>query len=107
MGPKSYTTLGRRSNGAPVPRPAQCTAMRTLVASLLTAGLLAGCASSSGPNWTKPGASEQQIGRDTADCLAQAQIIRSGPQGPKTTIEQDRYRRCMTDRGYVAGTTQK
>lgn len=107
MGPKSYIRLGRRSNGAAVPWPPESSAMRTLVASLLTAGLLAGCASSSGANWTKPGVSEQQIGKDTADCLAQAQIIRSGPQGPQTTIEQDRYRRCMTDRGYVAGTTKK
>ena len=80
--------------------------MRTLVASLLAAGALAGCASS-GSDWSKPGASEQQVGRDTADCLGQAQIIRSGPQGPQTVIEQDRYRRCMTDRGYTAGTTKK
>jgi len=61
--------------------------------------LLAGCASSS--DWTKPGATQQQVGRDTADCLTLAQIVQSGPQGPRTTIQQDRYRACMQERGYA------
>ena len=63
--------------------------------------LLTGCASSSSSQWTKAGATEQQVNRDTADCLAQAQIVTSGPSGPRTEIQQDRYRRCMVDRGYA------
>ena len=81
--------------------------MRTLLASLVVAGCLAGCASSSrSDDWSKPGATQQQIGRDTADCLSQAQIVRSGPQGPRTTIQQDQYRECMTSRGYSSGSSK-
>ena len=69
---------------------------------LAAAGLLAACASSSSQDWAKPGATEQQIGRDTADCLLQAQIVQSGPQGPRTVIQQDQYRECMTSRGYTS-----
>lgn len=75
--------------------------MRALAVGLAALGLLAGCASSSSSDWTKAGASEQQVGRDTADCLASAQIITSGPQGPRTVIQQDRYRECMRQRGYA------
>ena len=39
--------------------------------------LLAGCASSS-PGWTKAGASEKQVGQDTNDCLAAAQMTVGG-----------------------------
>jgi len=75
--------------------------MRVLVVSLTALGLLAGCASSSS-DWAKAGASDQELGRDTADCLAGAQMMVSGGQGPpRTVIQQDRYRRCMTNRGYV------
>lgn len=101
MGPKSYVALRRKSNGAADARRSQCGAMRSLLASLLVAGCLAGCASSE--DWSKPGATKEQIGRDTADCLAQAQIVRSGPQGPRTTIQQDQYQNCMTSRGYKTG----
>jgi hypothetical protein len=75
--------------------------MRFVVISLTVWMLLAGCASSASDGWTKAGASEQQVGRDTADCLAGAQVIVGGPQGPRTTIQQDRYRRCMVERGYA------
>jgi len=63
--------------------------------------LLVGCASSAS-DWTKAGASEQQVGQDTADCLGGAQMIIAGAQGtPRTVIQQDRYRRCMLERGYA------
>ncbi len=74
--------------------------MRRIIIGMLVAGWLAGCASS-GSDWAKPGASQQQIGRDTNECLLDAQMIESGPQGPRTRIQQDRYQRCMTDRGYT------
>jgi len=76
--------------------------MRSLVVGLAVLGLLAGCASSS-PGWTKAGASEQQVGKDTNDCLAAAQMTVSGRPGepPRTVVQQDRYRRCMAERGYA------
>jgi len=64
-------------------------------------GLLGGCGSSSG-GWVKPGATEQQLGQDTASCLTEARYVAASREGPRTTVDQDRYRRCMTDRGYSA-----
>jgi hypothetical protein len=78
--------------------------MRGIVTGLIVAGWLAGCATSASDTWAKPGATEQDIGRDTNECLLQAQMIRSGPQGPRTVIQQDRYRSCMVARGYALGT---
>src|SRR3954468_25005789 len=80
--------------------------MRSLVVSLAALGLLDGCASS--PGWTKAGASEQQVGKDTNDCLAAAQMIVGGRPGepPRTVVQQDRYRRCMVERGYAETPTK-
>ena len=64
---------------------------------LMGLGLLAGCGSTSG-GWTKPGMTEEGLGQDTLSCLTDA---RTGPR--VGMIDQDRYRRCMADRGYVAG----
>ena len=64
---------------------------------------LAGCASSASDTWTKPGVTEQQRGRDTLDCLTEAKRVTPGPGGPVEQVNQDRYRRCMTDRGYTSG----
>ncbi len=61
--------------------------MRSLVVGLAVLGLLAGCASSSSDGWTKAGASQQDLARDEL----------------RTVIQQDRYRRCMVDRGYAEG----
>ena len=63
---------------------------------------LAACASSS-ETWTKPGVTEQERGRDTLDCLNDARRVTTGPGGPEAQINQDRYRRCMTERGYTSG----
>jgi hypothetical protein len=46
---------------------------------------------------------EQQRDRDTLGCLTEAKRITPGPGGPVETVNQDRYRRCMTDRGYTSG----
>ncbi len=79
---------------------------RTTIFATLVAGLaLGGCASSS-DTWTKPGVTEQQRGRDTLDCLTEAKRVTTGPGGPVETVNQDRYRRCMTDRGYTSGPAQ-
>jgi hypothetical protein len=63
--------------------------------------MLAGCASGQGDGWTKPDMTEEQLGRDTLQCLTQAQQIVPQMDGPRTTIDQDRYRRCMEALGYT------
>jgi hypothetical protein len=76
--------------------------MRLTVVVLILGSALAGCATS-GDTWTKPGATEQERSRDTMDCLTEARRVTPGVGGPTETINQDRYRRCMTDRGYTSG----
>jgi hypothetical protein len=78
---------------------------RALVAMALVAGPMwrAACASSTSDTWTKPGVTEQQRGRDTLDCLTEAKRVTPGPGGAVETVNQDRYRRCMTERGYTSG----
>jgi hypothetical protein len=73
-----------------------------LIVTLVLGSALAGCATS-GDTWTKPGATEQERGRDTMDCLTEARRVTPGMGGPVETVNQDRYRRCMTDRGYTSG----
>jgi hypothetical protein len=76
----------------------------TSFAALVAAHIwLAACASSSSDTWTKPGVTEQERGRDTLDCLNNARRVTPGPGGPVEQVNQDRYRRCMTDRGYTSG----
>lgn len=60
---------------------------------------LAGCGGSSSGGWTKPGMTEQQLNRDTMECLTDSSMM--GPAG--RSVDQDRYRRCMAGRGYTAG----
>jgi len=74
-----------------------------VVSLVLGPGWLAGCASSTADAWTKPGATDQERGRDSLDCLTQARRVMPGPGGPTETVNQDRYRRCMADRGYTSG----
>ena len=66
-------------------------------------GLLTGCASSASGGWTKPGMTEEQLGRDTLDCLTDSSRMESGPNGPRRVVDQVRYRRCMAARGYTEG----
>ena len=73
---------------------------------LLLGPWLAGCATSGGDTWTKPGVTEQQRSRDTLDCLTEAKRVTTGPGGPVETVNQDRYRRCMVERGYTSGPAQ-
>jgi hypothetical protein len=72
------------------------------IVTLLLGTALAGCATS-GDTWTKPGVTEQERGRDTLDCLNEAKRVTPGVGGPAESVNQDRYRRCMTDRGYTSG----
>ena len=80
---------------------------RSLGAGLLVAlGVLAGCGSSTSDRWAKPGATEEQVNRDSADCLAGAQSVAPGREGPRMLVNQDRYRQCMANRGYTSGPTR-
>ena len=64
---------------------------------------LTGCASSSDA-WVKPGTTEEQRGRDTLQCLTDSSFtVPGGPMGPRREVDQDRYRRCMADKGYTSG----
>lgn len=66
-------------------------------------GCLAGCGASSG-GWTKPGMTEQGLNRDTMECLTDSSMmVPGGAMGPRESVDQDRYRRCMAERGYSAG----
>lgn len=82
--------------------------MDTLLAAglLVALGLLTGCGSPSSGGWAKPGATEEQVNRDSADCLAGAQSMAPGRDGPRMVVNQDRYRQCMANRGYTAGPAQ-
>lgn len=80
--------------------------MRTLSTLLIALVALGGCGSS-GSTWTKAGVTEQEQKRDTMDCLDQARTMLAGPQGPRPTVDQDRYRGCMANRGYTMGAGTK
>ena len=68
----------------------------------LTAVLLvAACASSDSYVYTKPGATTEQKERDKTDCLFDSRVTTQGPDGPQIRVNQDRYRRCMADKGYT------
>ena len=64
--------------------------------------LAAGCASSDPYVYTKPGGTKEQTERDKTDCLFDARYMsQGGADGPQMRINQDRYRRCMADKGYT------
>jgi hypothetical protein len=74
-----------------------------LVVSLgLGLGWVVGCAPSTSNGWTKPGGTEQELQRDTLDCLDSATQMVASREGPRNVFYQDRYRRCMANRGYAA-----
>lgn len=76
--------------------------MARLTALLVALAMLGGCASSGSAGWAKPGMTEQELGRDTMQCLAESQAMAPGRDGPRTVVDQSRYQRCMTARGYTA-----
>ena len=64
-------------------------------------GWLSGCASTASEGWTKPGMTQEQLGRDTSDCLLDSSSVVPGPGGPRQAVDQTRYRNCMAGRGYT------
>ena len=71
---------------------------RSLLAAVL---LVTSCASADQYVYTKPGATTEQKERDKTDCLFDARVTTQGPDGPQIRVNQDCYRRCMTDKGYT------
>lgn len=80
--------------------------MKRLAVFVITLGLglgwLSGCASSASGGWTKPGMTQEQLGRDTSDCLIDSTTMVPGLDGPRRVVDQTRYQRCMAERGYTA-----
>jgi hypothetical protein len=68
---------------------------------LLAVALLAGGCAGADYVYTKAGATTEEKERDKTDCLFDARTTVPGRDGPQTRVDQDRYRRCMTDRGYT------
>jgi hypothetical protein len=81
----------------PSPRPGARHALLTIALAAM-----AGCASSD-DGWTKPGMTQDQLGRDTLLCLQEAQMTVPSRDGPRMKVDQPRYRRCMAAQGYTAG----
>ena len=75
--------------------------MRTApaIAGFCLAAVLAGCEATE--SWVKPGASDAERDRDSAACIYQSYDIRPSPQGAHRVLNQDRYRRCMSEQGYA------
>jgi hypothetical protein len=63
--------------------------------------LMGGCAGADSYVYSKPGGTAEQRERDKTDCLFDARTTVPGPDGPQSRVNQDRYRRCMADRGYT------
>jgi hypothetical protein len=66
---------------------------------------LAACASgTSGTSnaWARPGMTEEELSNDTIHCLSEARGTFAAARGPRATVDQSRYQRCMQDRGYSA-----
>jgi len=62
--------------------------------SLLAVSALTGCARF---YWVKPGSTEEQFARDSQACEAEES---SSPAAARS-VEENVYRRCLMDRGYV------
>jgi hypothetical protein len=82
--------------------------MRVSRAWLVAMVLLAGCATTepSGGEWTKAGATAEQMKADRTDCLMQAQQVTPSPSGPRMRLDSARFDRCMSDRGYTTTATK-
>jgi hypothetical protein len=101
--PSAYDREGDAPPRRPFSRTIMWDSMIRTAALLLALGFVAGCASSASDGWTKPGATPEEIQRDSADCLLKAQTVAPGRDGPRTIVNHERYRQCMANRGYTAG----
>jgi hypothetical protein len=76
------------------------------MALLLAWMAIGGCASSKTAPSSSPATEDGAKNRDTMECMNVAREVRSSPQGPRTTIDQDRYQQCMRERGHVSAPTR-
>jgi outer membrane murein-binding lipoprotein Lpp len=86
---------------APVKESLYRGAVRIVVAAIVTAALLGGCASPRGKTaYEKAGAGEEQKKIDEAQC-AQAALDTAGPRAAAyLAVDRDAVDRCMQARGY-------
>jgi hypothetical protein len=70
--------------------------------------LLGGCASASttSDGWTKPGMTQEQLGRDRTECLTEARQVTPSIDGPRMKLNYPRYEKCMADRGYTSASVK-
>ena len=70
-----------------------------LVLVVALATLLGGCTRY---YWTKPGTTEAQFDRDSRECVQEARKTMPGPiTGLAVEVLTERYRSCLTGRGYA------
>ena len=80
--------------------------MRRLPVLLVMLALLGGCASTSSDGWTKPGMTQEQLGRDRTECLTEARQVTPSVDGPRMKLNYPRYEKCMADRGYSSASVK-
>ncbi len=95
MSRKAWTHESRESRRG----PRRCCSISCAVAILCLAAVLVGCEATE--EWVKQGASDAQRDRDASECLVASAETAPTAQGPQRRLNQDRYRRCMSDRGYT------
>ena len=61
--------------------------------------VLAGCGGTE--QWVKPGASDAERDRDRAICLNESYDTMPSAHRAQRVLNQDRFQRCMGERGYT------
>lgn len=74
-------------------------ALAFAAAILCLAAVQAGCEATE--EWVKPGASDADRDRDMMACIVETSEPVPSAQGTRRVLNQDRYRRCMSERGYT------
>ena len=69
------------------------------VAVLCLMAVLAGCETTE--QWVKPGASDAERDRDRAICFNESYDTMPSAHRAQRVLNQDRYQRCMGERGYT------
>jgi hypothetical protein len=76
--------------------------MRTVLAAVIAAALVAGCVSTRGKTvYDKPGVTDAQRQTDEADCTKASLDVAGGPRGSAfLAVDRDAVDKCMQARGY-------
>ena len=75
------------------------------VAVLCLTAALAGCGATE--QWVKPGASDAERDRDRAICFNESYDTIPSAHGAQRVLNQDRFQRCMSERGYTVMKTSE